>query len=1208
MITRNKTFLLIAGLPALILIFAVALYFSASMLLDSSFVKGKLQTYILEKTGDSVAYRDSELHLFPLPEITFHQVKISIPGKAQGSVESLRIYPGLGSLLKGRVTISQLSLEAPNFTVTITEDREKTSLEQIEEKIRSTVHYVVSKTPGLLIVIQDGKLDLTEEDRTAFSFDLVQSRLSASENTVDIELTGRSDLWDNLSISSSIKADDLKSKGTIRFTHLRPDILITRLFKETGGQQGVTDADLSVDFEALGLREVKTSIESSVPELAISRGKRRVSLGETKIKGDIDIGPGAMSVLIKEAKISSPDLNLSGQYTLDRNSGIMTFALESKEIAVQPVRESALALGGDIPLIETIFDILQGGEIPALHVHTSGKSLTDLGRMENIRISGNMRGGTIHVADPDLTFQDVTGDVLISQGVLEGSNVTGSLDNHRSSGGALRIGLTGKKGPFHIDMRVKADVGQLPSLLKDKHLVKNEAVLREIDRLRDLRGSAEGRLILGERLDAVHVKIDVDDMDIETLYEPLPFPLVITGGKFFFDEKMVEIAGMAGSLGSSSFSRLKARLNLTDPYDLEMTDGQLSISADEIYPWIASFEEIRPVLEDVRSVTGAVSVSSLNLRGPLYQPKEWDFNVTGGLKDFAVDTTLLPGKAEGMNGTFGMTHNELDLKNIRFNILDSLVTLSGVIGEYPSDTRSMDISLKGEIGQKIASWIAELVHLPSVLQMRTPFSVTDAAISLDKDGNKTFTGRLVFGQGTQLSLSMTKTPDTLSVREVTMKDGTSDLAASIVLNKETVDAAFKGKVTSQTLSAIFTDKRLSDASLEGDFRTHIVIKQPRQSHAEGRLKGENIPIPGDRDIPLIVRHIELEAREQGVVIERSELSAGEMTFRAKGKVTNSPAWFAVDIDLSSNGIVWETFENMLRSRGSEDHKGDAGSFKDFPVRGDIRLRSDFFQYEQFRLEPFDADISFDGETVVITAKKAALCNVSTTGSVSIKEEGLKIDIALSAKDLAFEPTLLCLTDKQTVYTGIFQMEAHLKGEGKIGEIADRLDGTFTLSSKDGKILKSKSLDTTLDLLNESDNFRGQFPDLEREMISYTALKVSGSIREHRIQIEQGALDTSIMGIIARGHIDLYNKTFDINALLAPMKMVSRIIKKTPVVGYILGGNLTAIPVRISGDIKNPQVTFLSPSAVGSEFLGIVERTIKLPVHLVTPIFPARKKE
>jgi len=38
------------------------------------------------------------------------------------------------------------------------------------------------------------------------------------------------------------------------------------------------------------------------------------------------------------------------------------------------------------------------------------------------------------------------------------------------------------------------------------------------------------------------------------------------------------------------------------------------------------------------------------------------------------------------------------------------------------------------------------------------------------------------------------------------------------------------------------------------------------------------------------------------------------------------------------------------------------------------------------------------------------------------------------------------------------------------------------------------------------------------------------------------------------------------------------------------------------------VTFLSPSAVGSEFLGIVERTIKLPVHLVTPIFPAGKKE
>jgi len=374
------------------------------------------------------------------------------------------------------------------------------------------------------------------------------------------------------------------------------------------------------------------------------------------------------------------------------------------------------------------------------------------------------------------------------------------------------------------------------------------------------------------------------------------------------------------------------------------------------------------------------------------------------------------------------------------------------------------------------------------------------------------------------------------------------------------------------------------------------------------LKGENIPVPWDREIPLVVRHIALEAKEQGVVIDTAELTAGDMTFRAKGTVSSLPAWFAVDMDISSSGIEWETFENILRDSERAVHKEETGFLKDFPIRGTLKLRSDFFRYKQFRWEPFHADVSFDGKTVLITAKKAALCSVSTTGSVGITEQGLKIDIALSAKNLAFEPTVLCLTEKNADYTGTFELEARLKGEGKISEIADRLDGTFTLSAKNGKILKSKRLEKTLDRLNESENFRGQFPDLDRDIISYTDLKIRGNIREQRIQIEEGILDASVMGILARGSLDLRNETLDLNAFVSPLKTVHRVVKKVPILGHVLGENLVSIPMKISGNMKDPQITFLSPSAIASETLGIIERTIKLPVTLMEPVFPAKKEQ
>jgi hypothetical protein len=158
------------------------------------------------------------------------------------------------------------------------------------------------------------------------------------------------------------------------------------------------------------------------------------------------------------------------------------------------------------------------------------------------------------------------------------------------------------------------------------------------------------------------------------------------------------------------------------------------------------------------------------------------------------------------------------------------------------------------------------------------------------------------------------------------------------------------------------------------------------------------------------------------------------------------------------------------------------------------------------------------------------------------------------------------------------------------------------------ILKSQSLDKTFDLLNKSENLKGEFPDLDREIISYKVLNVRGAIREHKIQIEQGILDSSIIGIMARGSIDLREETLDINALVAPLKTVSWVIRKIPILGYILGGNLVSVPVKISGNMKDPDVTFMSPSAIGSEALGIIERTLKLPIKLVEPIFSSGKEE
>jgi hypothetical protein len=427
-----------------------------------------------------------------------------------------------------------------------------------------------------------------------------------------------------------------------------------------------------------------------------------------------------------------------------------------------------------------------------------------------------------------------------------------------------------------------------------------------------------------------------------------------------------------------------------------------------------------------------------------------------------------------------------------------------------------------------------------------------------------------------------------------------------MLNQKTIDIVFKGMLASRTFNTLFAQNMFSDSSLKGDFRTHILLKDPAQSTTEGVIQGKNIPVPWKSDIPLVIQNISLKAEKRRISVDTAQLLLGKEKFMLKGTIDTAPTSVFVDMDLSADGINWETVENIIQKTKKRDEKKTAGSPESLLLKGTLRIQSGFFTYRQFTWEPFYADVNFDGNTVSVHAKRAALCGISTTGDVTIAPSGAEIDIALSADNLQLQPTILCLSDKKADITGRFSMKADLKGKGPLDTIAKSLNGSFTINAKKGKIYKSQSLDKTLDLVNKTENVKGKLPDLDKTIINYRDFTASGTIKEHILEIEEGVLDAFSFGILAQGKVDLQSQTLDLNALVAPVNRVQRIVGKIPVLGKILGGSLVSIPVKIKGNLSDPEVSFLSPSAVGSAFLGIMERTLKLPLTIIEPVLPAKK--
>ena len=101
-------------------------------------------------------------------------------------------------------------------------------------------------------------------------------------------------------------------------------------------------------------------------------------------------------------------------------------------------------------------------------------------------------------------------------------------------------------------------------------------------------------------------------------------------------------------------------------------------------------------------------------------------------------------------------------------------------------------------------------------------------------------------------------------------------------------------------------------------------------------------------------------------------------------------------------------------------------------------------------------------------------------------------------------------------------------------------------------------------------------------------------------LEQAALDSPALGLAATGSINLGNYDSHLTVLVAPFGRLDRIVRKMPILGYVIGGAFTSVPVAVTGDIRKPTVAPLQPRAVGSEVMGVFKRTFKLPGKIVEP--------
>ena len=1178
---RKKISLWLAGfLLLLLIIFPFVFPYLAPRVLNSAAIKATLEDLISRQVGAKVEFRYLTLSVFPLPHALIRQGTWA-HADAQGSVESLAIYPKLLPLLKARLQISKVQLSTPEVSINLPAgylasllDTAPLTLNEVRAKLNAAVNAIAGVVPAVDTEIDDGTFILSEAGAPPVEFREVDSVIRFRSRRVEWNLTGRSNFAERVRLRLNVDPTTLNGAGTVELAGTAARFFTDRIRPDAPFRMSGTMHRLSLFFRADGIDDLRAEIIATLPHLTVPGGQRSVEIEGGSLEGSIAAKNGALLVDLEKLDLEEPRLYLSGKLSMEENTATTQVTLHARDLDVAAIRTEALALAGDYPDIRDIFQVVRGGTFPVLNMASHGNTLEALTYGENLVLRGSIRDAEIFIPEARLALDKVKGDFVVSKGLLDGRNAEANLHNIRATRGSVRVGLTGPDAALQVDAQVASELAGVLSLLPQ--LVHDQAFLRQIRRVHDAKGTVRGTLTIGERLNAVDVNVEIPDTNVSFQHPWLFHPLQIKGGRFSYTANSVQVRNMFGRMGKSSFSDLTASLTMEGEGRLAVDSGRTSLALAEIYPWLLSFEALAPYGKKAASVQGSLTLSEVHLKGPLPNLANWDFQIQGTASDLILNTSSLPGPLRINRGSFDAAPGMIVIKEAQTRLADARLQVSGSVTDYLNAAK-VDASLEGALGPKANQWISDLIGLPQRFYLQAPLSVSSSRVTWKIGGAASVAGELIVNSGPRVALNIVHTPQSLSIRRLEVQDNESHATLELGLRQREIAVKFSGRLTHGTAEKILIRSPLTGEWVAGDFHALVNLDKPLNSTLQGHIEGKEIFFPYLFKVPVTINGFSLDASGKEVVIKSTDISWGDIDAALAGSLRTANETFLLDLDLQVDRLNWAAINKAFLADGKTKEDEGERFLSDVPIRGTVRVKSNAFSFDEaLTWNPFNVDIALSQNQIELTVTRADFCGVSFPGTVKITPQGLAMEFNPSAENQDVESTLSCLGEKQRRASGKFKLKGKITGTGRGKDLADSIRGDLEVVLNDGRFYEYSVLAKVLAIVNVTEIFRGEIPDITKEGFGYRSISAKGNLRGTKIILTEALADGSSVDIVGRGEIDLLNQTLDLQLFVAPFKTLNLITERTPFIKNILGGKLVSIPVKVKGTFGNPTVSKSPP--------------------------------
>ena len=585
-------------------------------------------------------------------------------------------------------------------------------------------------------------------------------------------------------------------------------------------------------------------------------------------------------------------------------------------------------------------------------------------------------------------------------------------------------------------------------------------------------------------------------------------------------------------------------------------------------------------------------------------PQGFDLDIRGDAGRFGPSS---------MHGRFVAEGGHLAAHSMKATVLDSSLISSIVLSDSTKGLRLIDISATGNIGQKTVQWVSTALHLPAEQTIRAPLSLSDARFIWKAPSDISLAGAVSILNGPSISVQVRQTPDELRISKLIIKDEESLGSITCLLTKKNLDFTFQGTLREETLNKLFEDTSFHRGMIQGNLRAHVVLENLQESSAQGSIHASNFILPLGNGLLVMTEELALTAERNKVDVQSSSFVWADTHFNLKGNITADAEGFHLDMDLTTEGIKTESIQQalVLRQKQESDapNKKISQPFHYPPIFGIIRLNAKYISYGDYTAAPAQADMILGETGFQVAIQEATVCGISLPGSVTWSDGEIQLDVRPVALQQPLESTLTCLRGRgkeDARITGTFDLRGHLRSHGKTGDLLHKLHGGFTFDSRAGDIYRYALLSNIFEAISISQWVRGKIPHLSHEGLSYTAMTVKGTITKGNLELQEAVIDTPTVDVFGQGDINIAKNKINLTVLVAPFTNVDFVIRNTPLVNKIMNNTLITFAATVTGDLGNPNVVAVSPTAIGEGLLGIIKRTLKLPYTLVEPLFPKKK--